>query len=183
MSDPFMGEIRAFAFDFPPKDWVVCEGQMLSVSQYGSLYAIMGTRFGGDGVTTFGVPDLRGRAPMHFGSGPGTSVYPLGQMGGHESIPLTTDTMPNHSHSLMAIDANADSETAAGNLLSKGGTPAGKQTNPWPSYADGTPNTAMAGQTLMETGLNQAHENRQPFLVLNFCLSLAGLYPKRPSQQ
>jgi microcystin-dependent protein len=179
MGDPFIGEIRAFGFDFPPRDWVTCNGQLLKITQYQAIYSLLGTNYGGDGRSNFGVPNLNGRAAMHYGSGSYTTPHVIGQAGGNPTVQLNQQTIPNHNHTITAGNANGTATTPGGNYPAKGNTKAGKISNPWPSYVDAAPAAEMASHAIAPTGSNLPHENRQPYLVLNYCLSLTGIWPSR----
>lgn len=167
MSEPFLAEIRLVGFNFAPRGWATCDGQILPIMQNQSLYSLLGTTYGGDGRTTFALPDLRGRVPIHF-----DSTNPQGQSGGEETHTLTAAEMPGHTHQLMASNDTADSAVPNGTALARS-----TATDPkWVSPA--TP-VAMAPQTVGATGGGQGHENMQPFLALNFCIALNGLFPSR----
>jgi microcystin-dependent protein len=177
MSDQFVAEIRIFGFNFPPTGWAFCDGQLLPISQNTALFSLLGTYYGGNGQTTFGLPNLQGSAPIHQGQGPGLSLYDLGQAGGEETVTLLNTEMPAHSHT--AASANA---TGSGTQL----TPA---SNIWanPStrratvnmYASGPPNVLMDPATLTIAGQGLPHNNMPPYLCLNFCIALQGIYPPR----
>lgn len=163
--EPFLSEIRIFSFDFPPKGWAFCNGQLLPINQNQALFALLGTTYGGDGQTTFALPDLRSRAPIHQGAS-----FNLGQRGGEEAHTLTISEMPEHTHQMRA---SADSPTVApptNNFFSSntGFTPYG-------STADVT----MSPTCISNVGGSQAHENRSPFLILNFCIALQGVFPSQ----
>ena len=170
MSEPFLAEIRQFGFNFPPRGWAQCNGQILPINQNQSLYSLLGTTYGGDGRTTFGLPDLRGRTPVHFGSG-----INQGQKGGVESHMLTTAEMPQHTHSSSASTAtgNQGSDTSPTNNVL-----ASQARRELPIYAEPTSLTALR-PAVTNTGGGQSHENMQPFLAVNFCIALQGLFPSR----
>ncbi|HEX3873948.1 MAG TPA: tail fiber protein [Solirubrobacteraceae bacterium] len=168
MAEPFLGEIRTFGFNFAPQGWAMCAGQLLAISQNSALFALIGTFYGGDGVTTFALPDLRGRVGINMGQGPGLSPYQLGEVSGSENVTLTTGQMPSHAH---ALNANAQQYTTtrpAGHVPAQGGT--------YAAVADGTTMNAAA---IGPAGGNQPHTNIQPFLGLNFCIALEGIFPSR----
>lgn len=167
MSEPFLGEIRAFGFTFAPRGWAACDGQLLPINQNQSLYSLLGTTYGGDGRTTFALPDLRGRVPIDAGP-----THVQGSTGGSETHVLQVDELPAHTHAWTASTTTADSASPAGNLLA-----AATATNPaW--AAPGTP-TAMAPETIARTGDSAGHENMQPWLVVQYCIALQGLFPTR----
>ncbi len=173
MSEPFVGEIRMFAGNFAPRGWALCDGQLLAVSQNDALFSILGTIYGGDGRTTFGLPDLRGRLSMHAGTGPGLSPHKLGTRGGVEHVTLTVNEIPAHNHK---VEANSD----PGNTPSPVNAIPAAETAPavdvWTTNAK---NGDMKASTIQNTGGSQQHENRQPYLSVNFIIALQGLYPSR----
>lgn len=166
MSEPFLAEVRIFGFNFPPRGWATCDGQILPINQYQSLYSLMGTTYGGDGRTTFGLPDLRGRAALHTGDGIALGATGLGE----ERHTLTATEMPPHTHPLQATSANASSKNPAGNVYAR----AGSNTYHTPGSA-----VALHAGTVANQGSGQGHENMQPFQVVNFCIALQGLFPSR----
>jgi len=170
MSEPFVGEIRMFAGNFAPRGWAFCDGQLLAVSQNDALFSLLGTIYGGDGRTTFGLPDLRGRIPLHQGSGPGLSERRLGSKGGEEKVTLTTNQLASHSHDWNANTADANSPKPQGTVLAAG-TP--RLFNPVDQ------NTDLASTTLANTGGSQSHTNLMPTLCINFIIALVGIYPSR----
>lgn len=174
MAEPFLGEVRAFGFNYAPRDWALCDGALLDVNQNQALFSLMGNSFGGDGQNNFALPDLQGRSPMHFGGN-----YSLGALGGENHVTLTDQTIPAHSHSVKVADENGTTTSPGGAYLGKGAVPAGRVTDPWPTYVDATPDQEMAGETLQAAGRGLPHENRQPYLVINYCIALQGLYPPR----
>ncbi len=174
MSEPFIAEIRIFAGNFAPRNWAFCNGQLLPLAQNTALFSLVGTIYGGDGRTNFGLPNLQGRAPMHPGSGPGLSPRQLGQTGGTESVTVTAAQMPAHAHqaqgSLSTANANVPSETT---LL--GSTPTQYT---YGNSSEGN-DTDMAPDSLGTTGGGQPHSNMQPYLAINFIIALLGTYPER----
>lgn len=171
MSEPFVGEIRMFAGNFAPSGWAFCYGQLLAISQNDALFSLFGTIYGGDGQTTFGLPDLRGRVPIHQGSGPGLTPRPLGAKVGVEQVTLSAAQLPPHGHALMASTDGAGSTDPTNNVLA-----IGVGTN---IYGSGTPNKALSGDATTAVGDSGSHTNLMPFLCVNFIVALFGIYPSR----
>jgi microcystin-dependent protein len=172
VSDPFVAEIRIFPFNFAPKGWAWCDGQLLPISQNTALFSLLGTTYGGDGKSTFALPDLQGRAPMHPGRGPGLSLHDLGETGGSETVTLLESEIPAHSHSLMSLGAPANRTNPIGNTIAR--VSAGN------AYV--TPPVAlvsMAPGALPPAGGDQPHNNMQPYLTFYFNIALQGVYPPR----
>ena len=170
--DPFIGAIIQFGGNFAPRGWALCDGQLLSINAYSALFSVLGTTYGGDGRSTFGLPDLRGRAAIHPGNGPGLSSYSLGERGGSEKNTLTTSQLPSHTHNLVGYRGTADKNNPDGNALS--GPSAGF------IYQSGvTPNKNMAAGSIGHTGAGQAVNNIEPYLCVNFIIALQGTYPSR----
>ena len=161
MAEPFLGEIRLTGFPFAPKGWALCNGQFMSIAQNQALFAILGTTYGGDGRTTFALPDLRGRVPLHAGS-----QFTLGQRGGEEAHTLTVAELPAHTHGAVASSNSADQASPVNNFWANGNQNA---------YAS-SPNVGMSQRTTTPTG-GQPHENRPPYLVVNFIIALQGIFP------
>ncbi len=173
MSEPFLGQIKMFGGNFAPRGWAFCNGQLLPIAQNTALFSLLGTTYGGDGRTTFGVPDLRGRASMHPGRGPGLSTYRLGQRGGAEHITLNVNEIPSHNHS---VEANSD----PGNVASPvNAIPGAEVAGPVDIWTTNAKNGDMKASTIQNTGGSQQHENRQPFLGVHYIIALAGVYPSR----
>lgn len=174
MSDQFVAEIRIFPFNFPPTGWAFCNGQLLPISQNTALFSLLGTTYGGDGKSTFALPDMQGNAPMQPGQGQGLSLRDLGEMSGVESVTLLVSEIPQHTHTLRASsdagDLFAPSQTAS--LAGSTGASAYQ-----PSNANLVP---MAPQALPPAGGGLPHNNMQPYLTLNFCIALQGIFPQRP---
>jgi len=176
MSDPFIGEIKIVGFNFAPRGWAKCDGQLLPINQNTALFSLLGTIYGGDGRTTFGLPDLRGRAPIHSGQGPGLTDRRQGETSGTENVTLTTNQLPAHSHTATTtIVGNSGSVThddPTGNTLARAEI-----------YTDAKPDSKLNGSaastTISNTGGSQAHNNMPPYLVLNFVIALAGIFPPR----
>ena len=171
MSEPFVGEIRMFAGNFAPRGWAYCEGQLLAISQNDALFSLFGTIYGGDGRTTFGLPDLRGRIPIHAGSGPGLSPRQLGNKSGVEKVTVTTNQLPSHNHPLQVSTANGPEANPSGNVL------AGSVL--LEAYADETPNTNMAAASVTGIGGSLSHTNLMSYLAIHFIVALFGIYPSR----
>ena len=173
MSDPFVGEIRMFAGNFAPRGWAFCDGQLLSVSQNDALFSLLGTIYGGDGRTTYGLPDMRGRIPIHAGDGPGLFPRRLGSKGGVEKVTLTVNQIPSHTHTLRASE-NPGSESRPGaNVLAE---------SPNDIYIENPPDasiTAMVGSSISSVGGSRSHTNLMPYLCIHFIISLFGIYPSR----
>jgi len=172
--DPFVAEIRIFAFNFAPKGWAWCNGQLMPISQNTALFSLLGTTYGGDGKSTFALPDLQGAAPMHPGQGPGLSLHDLGETGGSETVTLLESEIPSHSHSVMAVTTPGLLTAPApdrGLARSQGGK----------AYVPGPPANLvpMAGQTLAPAGGDQPHNNMQPYLTFYFNIALQGVFPPR----
>jgi microcystin-dependent protein len=176
MADPFVAEIRIFPFNFAPKGWAWCDGQLLPLSQNTALFSLLGTTYGGNGKSNFALPDLQGRAPMHPGQGPGLSLHDLGETGGSETVSLLESEIPAHSHVLSASNAASDEE---GQKSPASAVP-GSQQGSNPLYASLASNlVAMAPESLAPTGGDQPHNNLQPYLTFYFCISLQGIFPPR----
>lgn len=172
MADPFVAEIRIFPFNFAPKGWAFCNGQLMPISQNTALFSLLGTTYGGDGKSTFALPDLQGNAPLHPGQGPGLSLYDLGQQGGVEFATLLQSEMPAHQHVLRAHGADpGDNNTPAPALAYA------KSNNGSAYVAPG--NVNMNFQYLGLAGGSLPHNNMMPYLTLNFCIALQGVFPPR----
>lgn len=174
MTDQFLGEIRMFGTNFPPKGWAQCNGQLMPLSQNTALFALLGTMYGGDGKSTFGLPDLMGRAPIAYGQVPGLSERLVGHLGGSETVTLLESEIPAHTHTLRATNSPADvsSPTATTALARSTGKAAYHA-------LDGNA-TTMAPGVISVAGGDQPHNNLMPFLVVTFCIALQGIFPHRP---
>jgi microcystin-dependent protein len=172
MADPFVAEIRIFPFGFAPTGWALCDGQLIPISQNTSLFSLLGTTYGGDGKSTFALPDLQGSAPMHPGQGPGLSLHDLGEVGGSETVTLLQSEVPLHSHAWQASNSDATDQTPAGELMAVG-------TGGITTYAQPSALTALGAQAVAPVGGGQPHNNMQPYLTLNFCIALQGVFPPR----
>ena len=164
MSSPFLAEIRIMSFNFPPKGWAFCNGQLLPINQNQALFSLLGTMYGGDGRVHFALPNLQGRVPLHFSAG-----FNQGQLGGETAHTLNTSEIPAHIHPATASSNVADQGSPAGGYL------AVESSNAYSSHAD----SPMASQALSIVGGNQPHENMPPYLVLSFCIALQGIFPSR----
>ncbi len=162
MAEPFLSEIRIMSFNFAPKGWAQCNGQLLPINQNQALYSLLGTTFGGDGQTTFGLPDLRGKAPIHVGGG-----FTLGNTGGEQAHTVTANEMTMHTHSMNASATNADAVVPTGNVLAQ----------VVDTYGVPTQLTTLDPSTNGATGGSQPHQNMQPYVTLNFCVALQGIFP------
>jgi microcystin-dependent protein len=175
MSDPFVAEIRIFPFNFAPKGWAFCNGQLLPISQNTALFSLLGTTYGGNGQTTFALPDLQGSVPLHPGQGPGLSLYDLGQVGGVETVTLLPSEMPAHAHTLSAHAADVADVFNPGTTVVPASAEGGFSYNQT-ANANLTP---FAFQALSLAGGDLPHNNMMPYLTLNFCIALQGVFPPR----
>jgi microcystin-dependent protein len=173
MSEPFLGQIQAFGFNFAPRGWAFCNGQILPIAQNTALFSLLGTTYGGNGQTTFALPNLQSRVPVHFGQGPGLSPYDLGEQAGSETVTLTTNQIPAHQHAVTFLTNSSEGgqNSPAGNYFGKAdpGTYASTHDN---TLTGAQPPTGIVGG-------NQPHTNIQPYLALNFCIALEGIFPSR----
>ncbi len=174
MSEPFLGDIKLFGFNFAPRGFALCDGQLLPIAQHQSLFSLLGTSYGGDGVTTFALPDLRGRVPIHPGTASSGQSYQVGAKGGEERHVLSGGEMPRHDHQAHATDQAAAGASPAGQRLAT--TSGRRAVNP---YGAANTLTALHNDSLGLIGSGQGHENMQPFQAINFCIALEGLYPSR----
>lgn len=165
--DPIIGQIILVSFDWAPRGWALCNGQLMSISHNSALFSLLGTTYGGDGMNTFALPDLRGRVPVHYGQGPGLSYYNMGEAGGVEQVTLLAPNLPAHSHS--AVVSSQPAGRGTGNHLAAGGL-----TNAGPN------DLLLSADTIGFTGSNVPHENRQPYLGMNYIIATEGIYPSRP---
>jgi microcystin-dependent protein len=172
MADPFVAEIRIFPFNFAPKGWAFCDGQLLPISQNTALFSLLGTTYGGNGKSNFALPDLQGNAPMHPGQGPGLSLHDLGETGGSETVTLLQSEIPVHSHAVNASAADGTTGSPHGQLVAKG---VGVN-----MYTTSFNATALNPNAVGPVGGDQPHNNMQPYLTLNFNIALQGVFPPRP---
>jgi microcystin-dependent protein len=166
MAQPYVGEIRMFAGNFAPAGWMFCEGQLLPISEYETLFNLIGTTYGGDGQSTFALPDLRGRLPLHFGNG-----FTLAETGGVETVTLTVAQIPGHSHPLLATSSIATQQNVSPNVMA--------QASLFNPYINVNPTSPMAPQASGSTGGSQPHNNFQPYLCVDFIISLFGIFPSQ----
>lgn len=176
MTDVYLGFIAMFGFNFAPQGWAFCSGQLLSIAQNSALFALLGTTYGGDGVQTFGLPNLQSRVPIGMGTGAGLSNYTIGQSGGTENVTLLTTQMPAHTHQMMASGDTPTLNVAGGNSLAT----SPRSGTPMPNiYAAGFTTPVGMGSTTSQAGNNQPHSNIQPYLAINYCIALQGVFPSR----
>ena len=176
MADPFLAEIRIYPFDFPPRGWAFCNGQIMSITQNTALFSLLGTYYGGDGMTNFGLPNLQNSVPMHWGQGPGLSDYVLGQSGGADSVTLSLDQMSQHTHAFQGANPSdfADLPAPGPDRV------IGKSQNALAYQTDTTQNlVSMSPQAIQPQGKGLPHNTMMPYLTLNFCIALRGIYPPR----
>jgi microcystin-dependent protein len=167
VTQPFLGEIRMFGGNFPPRGWAVCSGQLLDIGQNDALFSLLGTTYGGDGVSTFALPDLRGRVPIHT-----DGQYPQGDRGGVETVTLTQNQMPGHAHGWATSTNPADTEKMAGGALAN--------TTKTSVYGPATNLVALDPRMMSAAGSSQPHDNMQPWIAVTFIIALEGIYPARP---
>ena len=175
MADPFVAEIRIFPFNFAPRGWAWCDGQLLPLSQNTALFSLLGTTYGGNGKSNFALPDLQGAAPMFWGQGPGLSLYDIGQMGGSETVSLLESEIPGHAHTLVASTGAADEE----GTRSPGGNYTGVPQAASAFYAPYANAASMAPEALAPAGGDAPHNNMMPYLTFYFCIALQGVFPPR----
>ncbi|SEC28608.1 Microcystin-dependent protein [Rhizobiales bacterium GAS188] len=184
MSAPFLAEIRIFPFNFPPKGWAFCNGQLLSISQNTALFALLGTTYGGDGKSNFALPNLESSVPIHVGGaqpGPGLSVYDLGEASGSPNITLLQTEMPSHNHSVAAGASSATTASPASAVYMQGNYNDGSgNTGSVNLYTTNVPDSQLNTNALTLTGGSLPHNNMMPYLTLNFCIALQGIFPARP---
>jgi|SRR5712664_988522 len=173
MADPFVAEIRIFPFYFAPKGWASCNGQILPISQNTALFSLLGTTYGGDGKSNFALPNMQGNAPMHPGQGPGLSLHDLGETGGSETVTLLQSEIPAHSHNVTASLVDATARSPGGQWVASG-----VGINMY-APASGAPLVQLNPSAVTPAGGDQPHNNMMPYLTLNFCIALQGVYPPR----
>ncbi len=170
--DPFVAEIRIFPFNFPPKGWAFCDGQILPLSQNTALFSLLGTTYGGDGKSNFALPNMQGNAPMHPGQGPGLSLHDLGETGGSDTVSLLESEIPSHTHNVQASSQDGTDNHPVNNYPAQG-----VGINLYVNA--GTTPVNMNDNAIAPAGGDQPHNNMQPYLTLNFCIALQGVYPPR----
>jgi microcystin-dependent protein len=170
MSESYIGQLMLVGFQYAPRGWLLCDGKLLSISQFSTLFSLLGTTYGGDGRTTFALPDLRGRVPLGVGMSPGTSFYAQGQVGGVESITLTQSQLPPHTHTVSASSDDATTKSPTGALPAATGSSV---------YSTGAPDAKMAGSMIGVAGAGAPIDNRQPYLALNWVICYMGIFPSR----
>lgn len=173
--EPIIGQIMLFGGNFAPRGWAFCDGQLLEIASHDALFAILGTTYGGDGSTTFGLPDLRGRVPMHAGEGPGLTARKIGQRMGAEGVALTPTQMPAHGHDFLVANTPANKDDPTGEALGQSDIYVGVS----PSEPATEPSVALNAKTVGETGGSAPHENMQPTLCINYIIALQGMFPSR----
>lgn len=171
MADQFLGEIRVFPFNFAPVGWAFCNGQLLPISQNTALFSLLGVNYGGDGKSNFGLPNLQGNVPVGYGQGVGLSPYSIGQNGGTQTVTLPVAQIPQHTHSLLTDNINGPDNNSPGNAALS------SPVNMYTSAA--SPLVQMATQAISPVGGSQPHNNLMPYLTLNFCIALQGIFPPR----
>ncbi|MBZ4024116.1 phage tail protein [Rhodobacter sp. TJ_12] len=171
MSEPFLGEIRMFAGNFAPREWAFCDGQLVSVAQYDALFSLLGTAYGGDGRTTFGLPDMRGRLPLHQGTGPGLSPKRLGSKSGAETVTLTVNQLPSHDHNFIASTAQAEYDAPQDRVLAS--------VSGFSPYESEIQSVSMNQGSVESVGGSRSHTNMMPSLCVHFIIALFGIYPSR----
>ena len=169
MSEPFLAEVRLMGFNFAPRGWAFCDGQILPINQNQSLYSLLGTTYGGDGRTSFALPDMRGRTPIHVGRSNGGGEHRLGQKSGEETHTLAANEMPSHDHVAQASNQTGNTPIPAANVLASANN----------VYRAPSNLTQLRSGTVTNVGGGQAHENMQPYIAVNFCIALQGLFPSR----
>lgn len=177
--DPFIGEIKMVGFNFAPNGWALCNGQLLAIAQNQALFSLLGTTFGGDGVRTFGLPNLQSRVPIHQGQGQGLSPYSMGQVGGAENVTLLQNQMPMHNHLVGVNNTLGTASDPTNAILAKPYT--GEVRNPTavPAYSSASATGNLSANAVSQTGGNQPHANIQPYLCVNFIIALQGIFPSR----
>lgn len=180
MSDPFIGEIKMVGYGWSPRGWAECNGQKLQITQYATLFSLLGTTFGGNGTTDFALPDFRGRSPIHAGTGTGLTPRHAGDKGGEAGHVLTTQEMPAHAHNPIKCSTIGSTQTSPAGADRTVGPEAASMITPYSDNAAAPEISSMSPDALTSAGSSQAHENSQPYLVVNFIIAMQGIYPSRP---
>lgn len=175
MTQPFMGQVQPYGFNFAPKNWAFCNGQIMSIAQNSALFSLLGTTYGGNGQTTFALPNLQSRVPMHFGTYQGAS-YVLGEQAGEENVTILMSELPQHNHGFLGSSNAANAAPVGPNQVLALSTGGGIPDN---FYGPPTPYTTLNPNSIQPTGGNQPHNNLQPYLAVNWCICTAGIYPSR----
>jgi microcystin-dependent protein len=173
MSQPYLSQISMVSFNFAPKGWAMCNGQLLAINQNAALFSLLGTFYGGNGTTNFALPNLQGCVPMHWGQGPGQPNYTIGERGGETSVTVLTTQMPQHTHQAQGVSTVANLDPPTANAW------ANSASNPYIPGAGNSPNTVMSTSNLTLAGGSQPHDNMPPYLVVNFVIALVGIFPSR----
>jgi len=179
MAEAYLGEIRMFGFNFAPTGWMLCNGQTLAISQYAALFSLIGTSYGGNGTSTFQLPNLQSRVPVHQGTGAGLSTYVIGETTGTENVTLLYNNMPLHNHIVNAVTGSAGASDPHNALLGANAPIAKGGAITQNSYSTATANTTMNTTMLQTAGGNVPHNNLQPLLVVSFCIAYVGIFPSR----
>jgi microcystin-dependent protein len=177
--DPFVAEIRLFAFNFAPVGWALCQGQILPISQNTALFSLLGTQYGGNGTSNFALPNLQGAVPRGQGQGPGLLIVDIGETGGEESVTLLDTQIPSHNHTMPAIQDSATARLPAAGLALAEGHGQGRSAFNIEAFTSNVPTTTLAPRSVSPSGESQPHNNIQPSLVMNWCIALQGVYPPR----
>lgn len=177
--DPFIGEVRLMPYTFTPRDWAPCEGQLLPISQNTALFSILGVTYGGDGKTSFALPNLKGRVVPGAGQGPGLQDWRLGAIGGEDTVTLTAQQMPRHQHRIHGLNTVGSTDVPSANVYLGQDRRGGQGTINFLAPSETNPDTQLSAEALSSTGESQPHENRQPFLSLHFFIALRGIFPNR----
>lgn len=179
MSDQYVGEIRMVGFNFAPQGWALCNGQILPISQYQALFSLLGTTYGGNGQTSFGLPDLQGRVPINQGTGLGLSTYTMGQSSGNENVTLLLNQMPQHNHLVGVSNQPGSVADPTNGTLAKGNSGAGREPVLVSDYVTSAATGNLAATTISQAGGSVPHNNIQPYLCINFIIALVGIFPPR----
>jgi microcystin-dependent protein len=179
VSDPFLAEVKLFGCNFAPRGWAICSGQLMPIAQFSALFSLLGVNYGGNGTTNFALPNLQGVVPMGAGAGPGLSPVVVGESLGSPSVTLITSEMPAHNHGLVATSATGTQASAANAQLARGLKGTFQSSTTARTYSSSAPDTQLAVQSIQPTGGGQPHNNMMPFLVMNYCIALEGIYPSR----